>query len=161
LRALGVDVDGLYDAVYPDAAGELEDGPYRVFLVVVYDLGSLRPGHLQTRLVLVYREDLPGAHYEGAGYSELAHGTAAKDRDRIAVANFGELRPKPAGREDIGEHDRLLVGDLIGQLDAVHGGERYPRVLGLHPVERPRRLRSLKEGRSRLGPLGLALSHWA
>ena len=42
LRALGVDADGLYDTVYPDAAGQLEDSPYRILLVVVYDLGSLR-----------------------------------------------------------------------------------------------------------------------
>jgi hypothetical protein len=74
LGALGVDADGLDDPLDSYTPGQLEGGPYRVLLVIVCDLSSLRPGHLQARLLFVDREDLSHTHYQGARYHELAHG---------------------------------------------------------------------------------------
>jgi len=101
--------------------------------------------HLQARLFLVHREDTPGAQNLRAGDGELSDWSAAEDRDRVAVGDLGDLRSKVSGREDVGDHNRLLVGDLMGQLYEVDGGIRDSRELGLQPVERPRGLRPAEE----------------
>lgn len=116
---LGVGADGLYDAIHADVTGQLEDGLDRFLLVEVDHLGPLRPGHLQPRLVLVDGDDPTRAHDPGARYGELADGTATEDRDRVPVFDIGDIRAEVGGREDVGDHGRLLVGDCSGSLTAM------------------------------------------
>src|SRR5215210_7036677 len=121
-------------AVGPDTAGQLLHRPDRIFLIEVHDLGALRPGHLQTVFPVVHGEDPACAHHESADYGELSDGAAAEDRNRVAVRDVGDVGTEVTRREDVADHDRLLVGDVFGKLDAGHAGVGDPGVFGLHAV---------------------------
>src|SRR5215203_3889594 len=125
---------GFDHAVGPDTAGQLLHRPDRILLVEVHDLGALRPGHLQTVLPIVHGENPARAHHEGAYYGELSDGPAAEYRNRVAVRDVGDVGPEVTRGEDVADHDRLLVGDVFGELDAGHAGVGNPGVFGLHAV---------------------------
>ena len=74
---------------------------------------------------------------------------AAEDGDLVAGIDLGVVGRHPPGREDVRDHDRLLVGDVVGQLHEVERRERHARRLGLEAVESARVVRPAVEGGSR------------
>ena len=142
---LGVDADGVDRAVGPDAARQLAD---RVDRVVGREVDRLRAGatgHVEPVAMLVDAQDPPGAHQSRADDAEDAHRTRAEHGNGVALADVGQRGAEPAGREDVREQDRLLVGDLVGQADETGVGVRDPGALGLQPVEAARLLGPAEE----------------
>ena len=96
-----------------------------------------------------------GAEVHRAPDCELADRTAAEHADDVARLDLGDVGSHVTGRKDVREHDRLVVGDLVGQLHRPDVGERHPHELGLHPVERAGHLRPAVEGGAGLRPVGV------
>src|SRR5690349_19407352 len=108
------------------------------FLPLVYDLTIADiegfgffffPGMFQTLRNVVYCDDTFRAEHVGAFDGELADRPAAPDGNRIAGLNVTILRRHVAGGEDVGEKQRLLVTDAVGNCLACGVGERYAYVL--------------------------------
>ena len=64
----------------------------------------------------------------------------------MALLDLGHVGAEPAGREDIGCQDRLIVGDGIGHLHERGVGEGNARLLGLETVPRSRRAGPAEKG---------------
>src|SRR5215213_9919139 len=60
---------------------------------------------------------------QGAVDGELAHRAAAEHGHDVALADLGQPGPEPGRWEDVRQHDRLVIGDLVGQLDQADVGE--------------------------------------
>ena len=94
-------------------------------------LGAAGLGHGEALGHLVDRDHPAGAHHQGRADGELADRPAAPDRDGIAVLDLGVLGGHVAGREDVGEEERLLVRDAVRDLDRSDVGHRHAQILGL------------------------------
>ncbi|MCG3160936.1 MAG: hypothetical protein JMDDDDMK_02012 [Acidobacteria bacterium] len=136
MRGDGVNAYRINRAVNADGAGHPPDRFDRVFLIEVNHLGPLRARHFQPRLFGVNGEDAPRAQQMRAGDAEQSHRAAAEDRHSVAALDLGQLRAEISRRENVREHDRLLVAHLFRQLHQSGAGERDARVFGLQPVER-------------------------
>ena len=78
------------------------------------------------------------------------------------VADLGQVGAEIAGREDVGEQDRLVVAHLGGQLHESDMGVGHAGALGLQAVERARPPRDRRRRPCRPAcRSGLAASHWA
>ena len=93
-----------------------------------------------------------------------AAGQLAQHLDRVLGVEVDRLGALAAGRVQarglpvdgyVGQHGRLVVGDLVGQLDQADVGERDPDQLGLHAVEGATGLGAAEEGRAGLGAVGI------
>ena len=94
-------------------------------------LGAAGLGHRQALGHLVDRDHPAGAHHQRRADGELADRPAAPDRDGVAVLDLGVLGRHVAGREDVREEQRLLVGDAVGDLDRPDIRHRHAQILGL------------------------------
>jgi hypothetical protein len=79
MSVLGIHTNGIDDTVYPDPAGQIDDGLDRVLLVEVDDFGALLPGHFQPIRMLVDRNDAACPHQAGTCDRELPDRPAAED----------------------------------------------------------------------------------
>ena len=59
-----------------------------------------------------------------------------EDRDRVADRDAAALRPREAGRHDVGAHQHLLVGQPVGYRRQVGHGVGDQHVFGLAAVDR-------------------------
>src|SRR4051812_7615628 len=80
---------------------------------------------------MIDRYNLFRAEEDRRADRHLPDRAAAPDRDRVTGLNVGLHCRLPAGREDVGEEQQLLVVDAVGHLDVRRVGERYPQILGL------------------------------
>src|SRR5262249_9181283 len=101
----------------------------------VDDLGSLVTRHVEAVGNGIDSENPTRSQELGAGDSELAHRTAAKDCDGVAALHLGEFSAKIACRKNIGAENRLLIVDVVRELDAAHIGEWDAGVLGLESMD--------------------------
>src|SRR5690606_30860050 len=92
-----------------------------------------------------------GALPLGRRYRALTHDARAENQDGVALADLGETSAEPAGRQHIGDHERLFVGDAGGNPDEGVGRVRDARGLRLQPVHRSGRLGAAEEAGARLG----------
>jgi hypothetical protein len=81
--------------------------------------------------VEVDAEDATRALKQHAQHGELADRPGAEGGDGVAVTHASQLCAEPARREDFGDRDRLLVGDLVRQL---HPRRRSNQLTGLRSV---------------------------
>ena len=92
----------------------------------------------------------PGPHQQGADDGELPDRPAAEDRHRVAGMDVGQVRAEVAGREDVRDHQRLLVRDRVRNLDHPDVGEGHPRHLRLQAVDRAGRFGPAEKAGARL-----------
>ena len=130
---MGLGADGVDAAVRPAAIGHLHQRVVDVDCsskLMVSRLAMLC-GHVQPLGHVVDRDDAAGAQHPGALDRELADRAAAPDRDRIARLDLGIFGRHVAGREDVGQEQHLLVGQLVRHLDRADVGVGHAQVLGL------------------------------
>ena len=94
-------------------------------------LGAAGFRHRQPLGHLVDRDHAAGAQHQRRADGELADRSAAPDRDGVARLDLRILGRHVAGREDVREEQRLLVGDAVGDLDRADIGHRHAQILGL------------------------------
>jgi hypothetical protein len=157
MGVLGLNSDRINCPVNTDPTGQFDDRTDRVLALEVDDLGALAPGDRQAILAAVDGNDPTCAHQLGGRNRELSHRPAAEHRDCVTFLDLGHVGAEPGGREDVRDHDRLIVGDFIGQFHQSNMGERDSRLLGLQPVEAARSLRAAKESGARAFPAGVGI----
>ena len=116
ITTCGIDADGVYRAVDADAASQLDERLHRILAVEVDHLGALPAGDRQPVFVRVDRKDPAGAHQFGGRDGELADGPAAEYYNLVALLDVGEIGTEPAGRENVGQQQGLVVTDLVREL---------------------------------------------
>jgi hypothetical protein len=132
----GLHPDGVDHRVGPAPAGQLLELLDDVgVLGEVHDVGRPRlvPSHLQAVGVLVDRDDPLSAEHHGAGDRELPDRPRTEDGDDLAAGDLAEVGAHVPRREDVGEEQDLLVGQIVLDLDRTDVGERHPGVLRLAP----------------------------
>ena len=78
------------------------------FTVVAAELARA----LEPAVVEVHRDHARGAAQDRAHLRERADRAAAEHDHRVAGADLGQLRAHVAGGQDVGQEERLLVGDV-------------------------------------------------
>ena len=106
----GVDADGVDRAVDADAAGQVQDRLDGVLLLEVDHLGPLARAMSSREAMRSTAKTRPAPLSMRADDGELPDRAAAEDRHGVAGLDLGQLGAEVAGREDVGEHDRLVVG---------------------------------------------------
>ena len=81
-------------------------------LLEVDHLGAELLRELEPVRIVVDGDHLARAHEERALHREEPDRAAAPDRDGVALLDVGVLRRHPAGRQDVGEEQHLLVLEL-------------------------------------------------
>ena len=94
-------------------------------------LGAELLRQLQPTREMIDRDYSFGAHQKCRLYREQPDRAAAPDRDDIATFDLGVLRCHPAGRQDIGQEQHLIVLDAVGDDDRPDIAERHPNIFGL------------------------------
>ena len=127
----GLAADRIDAAVGAAVVGPCHQLVVNVDLREIDRLGASGLGHRQPLGHLVDRDHSAGAHHQRRADGELPDRPATPDRDGIAVLDLGVLGGHIAGRKDVGQKERLLVGDAVGNLDRADIGHRYAKILGL------------------------------
>ena len=79
----------------------------------------------------VDRDHTLGTEQKRALDGELADGTAAPDRDRLAAFEIAEIGGHVAGRKDVRQEQHLLVAQSRRDLDGADIGVGHAQILGL------------------------------
>ena len=104
-----------------------------LLLVLVQRLQAVdaRGGEGEALRIAVNEHDAVGAARERAVRGEDADGPGAPDGHIVACADARELAAVPAGREDVGEEQRRVLGHARRELQQVDVRERDAHDLGL------------------------------
>src|SRR5690242_9757483 len=133
----GGHADGLDGHVHAQAAGQVLDSGQRVFAGVVHhDVGAEVLGCLEPGVRQVDGHDAAGAVEPCAGDGRQPDRPGSDHRDHVARTHAaGQHAHLVAGRQDVGQHEGLLVAHPVG--DPERGGVRvrHPDELGLGAVD--------------------------
>ena len=118
-------------------AGQLADHFQRVLAAVVHrDIRAELLRRLQPGVSQVDRDDVARAEQAGAHDRGQADGAGADDRDHVTRLHLAvEDADLVAGRQDVGQHQDVLVGGAVRHRVGGGVGERHPDVLGLGAVD--------------------------
>lgn len=94
------------------------------------DVGILRLDVFEAP-VLVDHDDAGGAVDEREVCGHLADRSSAPDGDDVALLYAGIDDSVPAGGEDVGEEETLLIGDIVGEGEEIHVAVGNACVFGL------------------------------
>jgi hypothetical protein len=125
--------DAFGAAIRAEAAGVFADLFGDVVIGGVDGGGAKLFGEGEAVGFVVDDEDLAGSLDSGGERCHEADGTGSVDDDGLAGLELGEAGGVPAGGEDVGEHDvvLLLFGGIFGELETVEVGVGDTEVLGL------------------------------
>src|SRR5262245_35473461 len=123
--------------VRAEPAGQLHDPLDRVLAAVVDDdVGAELERLVEARVREVDRDDPPGRVQLRRHDRGQADRPCPDDRDRVARLHVAVQHANlVGGREDVGEEQHLLVGELVRHLVDRGVRERHPRQLRLEPVD--------------------------
>src|SRR5580704_13751394 len=98
--------------------------------------GAEAPGLLDPVVIEVYGDDARGAVEPGGHHRRQAHRPGTDDGDDVAGLDAAVAHPDLEARgQDVGEHDRGLVADALGNLVQGTLGEGHADVLRLGAVD--------------------------
>ncbi len=115
----------------PDAAGHFHQGFADMGLLEIDDLGAEFLRQFEPMGMVVDADDLLGPHQHGALHGKQAHRSGTPDGDRVARLDLGVFSRHPAGGQDVGEEQDLVIIHAVGNDDRPDIGKRHPHIFRL------------------------------
>ena len=124
--------DRVDDSIRSAPLGEvLEHVGDLVDVAHVDHLGAPRAGEVEAVVDEVDRDDAAHPAVQRTAQGELADGAEPEHGEGVVAADVGVVHRLPGRREDVGEVEEALVGQVARQLDGAEVGVRHPDALRL------------------------------
>ena len=135
--------------------GAALSSPLHQFVVDIgfREIDGLRPAgfrHDQSLGHFIDRDDAPGSEQQCGADCKLSDRTAAPDRNGVSRFDLRIDGRHVAGRENVGQEQRLFVGDAIRNLDRAHVGHRDSEIFCLTAGVAPKHMAETEQTGRRL-----------
>lgn len=106
---------------------------------------------------IIDRKNPPGLEQLGTGYGKLPHRAATEDRDGISRLDLRQLGSHVTRGKDIGDQERLFVGNFVRKLHQPHPRKGNACLFRLQAMYRTRFFGTTEKTGSSLDTVGIGI----